>query len=85
MPLAETRNGKGRSRPTIGLERRRKKRQRFCPFTVIMEPRGRARVGYRAPRGFYGSLFKYARRLIRAGDERPKPNGERFPEFRDSE
>ncbi len=46
--------------------------------------RGRAGATYRAPRAFYSVLFKYARRLIRAGDERPKPNGERFPEFRDS-
>jgi hypothetical protein len=46
--------------------------------------RGRASASYRAPRGFYSTLFKYARRILRAGDERPKPNGERFPEFRDS-
>ncbi|HEV2842683.1 MAG TPA: S46 family peptidase [Chthoniobacterales bacterium] len=46
--------------------------------------RGKQGAGYRAPRGFYSTLFKYARRLLRAGDERPKPNGERFPEFRDS-
>src|SRR5438874_2173734 len=46
--------------------------------------RGKQTVTYRAPRGFYSTLFKYARRLLRAGDERPKPNGERFPEFRDS-
>ena len=46
--------------------------------------RGRATASYRAPRGFYSALFSYARRLLRAGDERPKPNGERFPEFRDS-
>jgi hypothetical protein len=46
--------------------------------------RGRATASYRAPRGFYSTLFKYARRILRAGDERPKPNGERFPEFRDS-
>jgi hypothetical protein len=46
--------------------------------------RGRATASYRAPRGFYSMLFKYARRILRAGDERPKPNGERFPEFRDS-
>ena len=46
--------------------------------------RGRHNASYRAPRGFYSNLFKYARRLLRAGDERPKPNGERFPEFRDS-
>lgn len=46
--------------------------------------RGRATASYRAPRGFYSALFSYGRRLLRAGDERPKPNGERFPEFRDS-
>jgi hypothetical protein len=46
--------------------------------------RGRASASYRAPRSFYSTLFKYARRLLRAGDERAKPNGERFPEFRDS-
>jgi hypothetical protein len=46
--------------------------------------RGRASASYRAPRAFYSTLFKYARRLLRAGEERPKPNGERFPEFRDS-
>jgi hypothetical protein len=46
--------------------------------------RGRATASYRAPRAFYSTLFKYARRLLRAGEERPKPNGERFPEFRDS-
>ena len=46
--------------------------------------RGRQGAGYRAPRAFYSTLFKYARRLVRAGEERPKPNGERFPEFRDS-
>ena len=39
---------------------------------------------YRQPRAFVGNLFKYARLLVRAGDERAKPNGERFEEFRDS-
>jgi hypothetical protein len=46
--------------------------------------RGKQTANYRAPRGFYSNLFKYARRLLRAGDERLKPNGERFAEFRDS-
>jgi hypothetical protein len=46
--------------------------------------RGKQTATYRAPRGFYSTLFKYSRRLLRAGDERPKPNGERFAEFRDS-
>src|SRR5205085_9516513 len=46
--------------------------------------RGRAEARYREPRGFYSTLFEYARRLLRHGDEVTKPNGERFPEFRDS-
>jgi len=41
-------------------------------------------VGYRGPRAFFGNLFKYARFLVRAVDERAKPNGERIAEFRDS-
>jgi Peptidase S46 len=41
-------------------------------------------VGYRGPRALYGTLFKYARLLTRALDERAKPNGERIAEFRDS-
>src|SRR5438132_3453472 len=41
-------------------------------------------VGYRGPRAFYGTLFKYARLLTRAVDERGKPNGERIAAFRDS-
>jgi hypothetical protein len=41
-------------------------------------------VGYRGPRAFFGNLFKYARLLVRAVDERAKPNGERIPAFRDS-
>jgi hypothetical protein len=39
---------------------------------------------YRQPRAFYSTLFKYGRLLVRAADERAKPNGERFEEFRDS-
>ena len=41
-------------------------------------------VGYRGPRALCGNLFKYARLLTRAIDERAKPNGERIAEFRDS-
>src|SRR5438132_3247786 len=41
-------------------------------------------VGYRGPRAFYGTLFKYARLLTRAVDEHGKPNGERIAAFRDS-
>jgi hypothetical protein len=39
---------------------------------------------YRQPRAFYSTLFKYAHLLVRAADERAKPNGARFAEFRDS-
>src|SRR5216110_551037 len=41
-------------------------------------------VGYRGPRALYGNLFKYARLLTRAIDERAKPNTERIAVFRDS-
>src|SRR4029453_17290579 len=42
---------------------------------------GRQTATSRSPRAFYSTLFKYARRLLRAADEMPKPNGERFHEF----
>src|SRR5438477_864990 len=41
-------------------------------------------VGYRGPRALYGNLFKYARLLTRAIDERAKANNERIAAFRDS-
>jgi hypothetical protein len=41
-------------------------------------------TAYRQPRALVGNLFKYARLVLRAVDERAKPNGQRFPEFRDS-
>jgi hypothetical protein len=34
--------------------------------------------------GFNSHLFSIARALLRAGDERPKPNGERLQEFRET-
>ncbi|HVY71050.1 MAG TPA: S46 family peptidase, partial [Verrucomicrobiae bacterium] len=37
-----------------------------------------------AHQGFDGSLYGIAQTILRAGDERPKPNGERLREFRDS-
>lgn len=37
-----------------------------------------------AGHGFQSELFSIARTLLRAGDERVKPDGERLPEFRDS-
>jgi hypothetical protein len=53
-------------------------------YNYFEQFRGRADASYRAPRAFYSTLFEYARRLLRHGDEMTKPNGERFPEFRDS-
>ena len=53
-------------------------------YNYFEQFRGRAEADYRAPRAFYSTLFQYARRLLRHGDEMTKPNGERFPEFRDS-
>jgi hypothetical protein len=35
-------------------------------------------------RGFAGDLARYARDLVRGAEERPKPNGERLREFRES-
>jgi len=46
--------------------------------------RGRPEADYRAPRAFNSTLFQFARRVLRHGDEMTKSNGERFPEFRDS-
>ncbi|MGI8437406.1 MAG: S46 family peptidase [Chthoniobacterales bacterium] len=45
----------------------------------------RRRLGlYRQPRGFSGTLFKYARLLLRLSEERNKPNGDRLPAYQDS-
>jgi Peptidase S46 len=55
-----------------------------APLYNYLEQERPIPVGYRGPRAFFGNLFKYARLLIRAVDERAKPNGERIPQFRDS-
>src|SRR6266576_1909348 len=57
---------------------------RNAPLYNYLEQERPITVGDRGPRAFYGNLFKYARLLTRAVDERAKPNGERIPEFRDS-
>ena len=53
-------------------------------YNYFEQFRGRAQADYRAPRAFSSTVYQYARRLLRHGDEMTKPNGERFPEFRDS-
>jgi peptidase S46-like protein len=55
-----------------------------APLYNYLEMEAPRYTAYREPRAFVSNLFKYARVLLRAVDERAKPNGERFPEFRDS-
>jgi hypothetical protein len=75
-------------RSTIGAYERIKKAKteiaKNAPLYNYLEQERPITIGYRAPRALSGNLFKYARLLIRAVDERAKPNGERIPEFRDS-
>jgi hypothetical protein len=58
--------------------------QKIAPKYDYLEQERRITIGYRGPRAFFGSLFKYARLITRAVDERVKPNGDRIPMFRDS-
>jgi hypothetical protein len=73
---------------TLAAYERIKKAQaelvKIAPQYDYLEQERSITVGYRGPRALYGTLFKYARLLTRAIDERAKPNGERIPEFRDS-
>lgn len=73
---------------TIGAYERIKKAQaelvKIAPRYDYLEQERPITVGYRGPRAFYNTLFKYARLLTRAIDERSKPNGERIAAFRDS-
>ena len=55
-----------------------------APLYNYLEQERPVTVGYRGPRALSGNLFKYARLLTRAIDERAKPNGERISQFRDS-
>jgi hypothetical protein len=55
-----------------------------APVYNYLEQERPITIGYRGPRALSGNLFKYARLLTRAIDERAKPNGERIPTFRDS-
>ncbi len=75
-------------RSTIGAYDRIKNAQaeiaKNAPLYNYLEQERPIPVGYRGPRAFFGNLFKYARLLVRAVDERAKPNGERIREFRDS-
>jgi len=81
-------SGDAKLRSTIAAYDRIKQAQaelvKIAPRYDYLEQERRSTVGYRGPRALYGSLFKYARLLMRAIDERAKPNGERIPMFRDS-
>jgi len=55
-----------------------------APLYNYLEQERPSPIGYRGPRALFGNLFKYARLLVRAADERAKPNGQRIPQFRDS-
>jgi len=55
-----------------------------APRYAYLEQMRRSTFGYRNPRAFNSTLFKYARLLIRAIDERVKSNNERMSIFRDS-
>jgi hypothetical protein len=55
-----------------------------APVYNYLEQERPSTVGYRGPRALSGDLFKYARLLTRAIDERAKSNGDRIPQFRDS-
>src|SRR6266404_1040529 len=55
-----------------------------APVYNYLEQERPVTIGYRGPRALSGNLFKYARLLTRAIDERAKPNGERLPQFRES-
>ena len=57
---------------------------KIAPRYDYLEQERASPVGYRGPRALYGNLFKYARLLTRAIDERAKPNNERIATFRDS-
>jgi len=73
---------------TTGAYDRIKKAQgelvKIAPRYDYLEQERPVSVGYRGPRAFFSTLFKYARLLTRAIDERAKPNGERIAAFRDS-
>src|SRR6266513_504116 len=75
-------------RSTIGAyDRIRKAEEEIAKNALVYSyfEQERQKFGiYRQPRAFYSTLFKYARLLVRAAEERAKPNNERFQEFRDS-
>jgi hypothetical protein len=86
--LRDVISGDPKLKSTLAAYDRIKKAQtelvKIAPRYDYLEQERPAPVGYRGPRAFYGTLFKYARLLTRAIDEHAKPNGERIAAFRDS-
>ncbi len=86
--LRDAISGDPKLKSTTGAYDRIKKAQaelaKIAPRYDYLEEERPITVGYRSPRAFYSTLFKYARLLTRAIDERAKPNGERVAAFRDS-
>src|ERR1700732_4565817 len=86
--LRDAISGDPKLRSTVSAYDRIKKAQaeivKLAPRYDYLEQERPVTVGYRGPRAFYGTLFKYARLLTRAIDERSKPHGERIAAFRDS-
>ena len=80
--------GNPSTKPALAGNDRIKKAQaeigRIAPRYDYLEQERPVTVGYRGPRAAYGTLFKFARLLTRAVDERAKANGDRLPMFRDS-
>jgi nicotinamide mononucleotide adenylyltransferase len=66
------------------INRARAQLGKLSPVYDYLEQERRSTIGYRSPRALRGNLFKYARLLTRAVDERAKANGERIPMFRES-
>lgn len=66
------------------IENAQRELAKIAPLYNYLEIERQPSTTYRPPRAFAGNLFKYARMLVRALQERTKPNGERLPEFRDS-
>ncbi|MBX6325670.1 MAG: S46 family peptidase [Chthoniobacterales bacterium] len=66
------------------IENAQRELAKIAPLYNYLEIERQPSTTYRPPRAFAGNLFKYARLLVRALQERTKPNGERLPEFRDS-
>src|SRR5437899_6878512 len=67
-----------------GIKRAQAEIAKNAPVYNYLEQERPSTVGYRGPRAVPGNLFKYARLLTRAIEERARPNGERIPQFRDS-